>query len=110
MIEEEIKRINERYFENRRDLINQISTGMEKIVGPGEVKTLRKPEGGSHKGMNGKVLIIGGSALFHGASIWALKAVTRIADMVFYASVPENLEIAKKMKSELLDYIAIPRE
>ncbi len=64
----------------------------------------------SHKGQNGKLLIIGGSQLFHGASLWALKVASRIVDMVFYASTPENNELAQKLKRELYDFIAIPRE
>ena len=61
----------------------------------------------SHKGQNGKLLIIGGSHLFHAASLWALKIASRIVDMVFYHSVPENLEIVNKIKSEFQDGIVI---
>lgn len=75
-----------------------------------ELKKLYRPSKTSHKGMNGKLTIIGGSHLFHGASLWALKVASRIVDMVFYASVPENNELTKKLKSELYDFIAIPRE
>ena len=64
----------------------------------------------SHKGQNGKLMIIGGSKLFHGASLWALKIASRVVDMVFYSSVPENNEIAKKLKSELYDLILVPRD
>ena len=39
----------------------------------------------SHKGDNGKLTIRGGSTLFHGASLWALKTASRIVDMVFYS-------------------------
>lgn len=64
----------------------------------------------SHKGQNGKLLIIGGSHLFHAASLWAAKIASRIVDMVFYHSVPENLEIVKKIKSEFYDGIVVPVE
>jgi NAD(P)H-hydrate repair Nnr-like enzyme with NAD(P)H-hydrate dehydratase domain len=40
----------------------------------------------SHKGENGKVLVIGGSTLFHSASIWAAELVAHFADLVFYYS------------------------
>ena len=56
------------------------------------------PAEDSHKGQNGKLLIIGGSHLFHAASLWALKVASRIVDMVFYSSVPENNELVMKMK------------
>ena len=64
----------------------------------------------SHKGENGKLTIIGGSKLFHGASLWALKVASRIGDMVFYASIPENNELTKTLRAEIFDFIALPRE
>ena len=81
---------------------------MEKVTFD-DLKKLYLPPKGSHKGENGKLTIIGGSHLFHGASLWALKVASRICDMVFYASVPENNELTKKLSSELYDFIAVPR-
>lgn len=75
-----------------------------------DLKKLYLPVRGSHKGQNGKLTIIGGSSLFHGASLWALKVASRIVDMVFYSSVEENNDLTKKLKSELYDFIAIPRD
>jgi len=49
---------------------------------------LRTAVPGSHKGQNGKLLIIGGSSLFHAASAWSLQVAARLVDMVFYSSVP----------------------
>lgn len=77
---------------------------------PEDLKKLYIPPPSSHKGQNGKLAIISGSHLFHGASLWALKVATRIVDMVFYSSVSENNEIAQKLKSELYDLIVVPRE
>ncbi|RJQ38176.1 NAD(P)H-hydrate dehydratase [Candidatus Microgenomates bacterium] len=74
-----------------------------------DLKKLFKPSETSHKGQNGKLMIIGGSQLFHGASLWALKVASRIVDMVFYASTIENNELSQKLKSEVYDFIAIPR-
>lgn len=76
---------------------------------PEELKKLYLPPKDSHKGQNGKLTIIGGSHLFHGASLWALKVASRIVDMVFYASIAENNELTQKLKSELYDFIAVPR-
>ncbi len=64
---------------------------------------------GSHKGQNGRLLIIGGSHLFHAASIWALQVASRIVDLVHYASVPENNEIVTQAKSEFRNGIVIAR-
>lgn len=76
---------------------------------PSELKKLYVPSKDSHKGQNGKLLIIGGSHLFHAASLWALKVASRIVDMVFYSSVPENNEIVQKAKEEFRDGIVVPR-
>jgi ADP-dependent NAD(P)H-hydrate dehydratase / NAD(P)H-hydrate epimerase len=69
-----------------------------------------KPAKDSHKGQNGKLTIIGGSQLFHGASLWALKTASRIVDMVFYATVKENEELTKNLQSQLYDFICVPRK
>ncbi|MDP3726708.1 MAG: NAD(P)H-hydrate dehydratase [bacterium] len=74
-----------------------------------ELKKLYISPKDSHKGQNGKLMIIGGSHLFHGASLWALKVASRIVDMVFYSSVPENNEIVKKAKEEFRDGIVVSR-
>ncbi len=81
---------------------------MEKFD-PEILKKLYIPPPNSHKGQNGKLMIIGGSKLFHAASLWSLKVASRIVDMVFYSSVPENNEIVKEAKNEFRDGIVIPR-
>ncbi len=82
---------------------------MEKVTIE-DLKKLYLPGKEAHKGENGKLVIVGGSKLFHGASLWALKVASRIVDMVFYASIPENNELAKTLKTELCDFITVPRE
>lgn len=68
-----------------------------------------RPPADSHKGQNGKLTIIGGSKLFHGASLWALQIASRLVDMVFYSTVEENEELTKKLKTEIYDFICVPR-
>lgn len=77
---------------------------------PDILKTLYKPASSSHKGDNGKVLIIAGSKLFHAASIWPLIVASRIVDMVFYSSVEENNNVVESLKSEFRNGIIVPRE
>jgi len=67
------------------------------------------PKSKSHKGQNGKLLIIAGSQLFHSASLWPLTVASRIVDMVFYSSVPINNEIVKEAKKEFRNGIVVPR-
>lgn len=73
------------------------------------VKKLYLPSSSSYKGMNGKLMVIGGSHLFHAAFLWSLKIASRIVDMVFYSSVPENNEIVQKNKEEFRDGIVVRR-
>ena len=74
-----------------------------------DLKKLYVPASVSHKGQNGKLLIIGGSVLFHAASLWALQVASRIVDMVFYSSVPENNALVEKEKAEFRNGIIVPR-
>jgi NAD(P)H-hydrate epimerase len=75
-----------------------------------DIKKLRISAPDSHKGQNGKLLLIGGSKLFHAASLWSLTVASRIVDLVHYASVPENNEIVEKAKEEFRNGIVIRRE
>lgn len=79
-------------------------------VTPEDLKKLYVVPHGSHKGQNGRLLIIGGSHLFHAASLWALTVASRIVDLVHYCSVPENNEIVQKAKEEFRNGIVVPRE
>src|SRR5882672_7909996 len=76
---------------------------------PEELKKLSIPLAASHKGQNGKLLIIGGSQLFHAASLWALTIASRVVDMVFYSSVKENNQIVHELKKEFQNGIVVPR-
>ena len=67
---------------------------------------LYKPASDSHKGQNGKVMVIGGSILFHSGSIWPLEIASKLVDMVYYSSVDENNQI---VKDKFANGIVIPR-
>ncbi|MBP7774902.1 NAD(P)H-hydrate dehydratase [Candidatus Woesebacteria bacterium] len=64
----------------------------------------------SHKGQNGKLLIIGGSELFHAASKWSLDVASKFVDMVFYSSVPSNNELVHEAKKEFWNGIIVERK
>lgn len=58
---------------------------------------------------NGEVTIIGGSDLFHGAPILALKTASRIVDMVYFSSTePSIWDVANQIKSQLGSFIWVP--
>lgn len=77
---------------------------------PKEILQIKKPQKESHKGQNGRLLIIGGSKLFHAASLWSLTVASRIVDLVHYSSTPENNAIVHDLKTEFRDGIIVPRE
>lgn len=77
----------------------------------GMLKKLSKPDSASSKEDNGKVMIIGGSSLFHGAPLLALKTASRIVDMVFFTSPEPSVgRVAEKMRSRLGSFIWMPWE
>ncbi|MDP4011070.1 MAG: NAD(P)H-hydrate dehydratase [Candidatus Roizmanbacteria bacterium] len=61
----------------------------------------------SHKGQNGKVLVIGGSSLFHSSPIWAAEIASHFADMVHFSSTEENNEIILSLKKSFRDGMII---
>lgn len=71
-------------------------------------KNFHLPQSNSHKGQNGKVLIIGGSSLFHAASIWAAEVASHFVDIVHYSSTKENNEIILSLKKKFVNGIVIP--
>jgi ADP-dependent NAD(P)H-hydrate dehydratase / NAD(P)H-hydrate epimerase len=73
------------------------------------LKNLKTPAKDSHKGQNGKLTIVGGSHLFHGASLWALTVASRIVDMVYYVSTEENERLVEDLKRDLYAFIAVPQ-
>lgn len=75
-----------------------------------DLKKLYVPGSDFHKGQNGKLMVIGGSVLFHAASLWSLKIASRIVDMVFYSSVDSNNKIVQREKEEFMDGIIVPRD
>ncbi len=74
------------------------------------LKKLKLPQSNSHKGQNGRVLIIGGSSLFHSASLWAAEVASHFCDMVHYSSTEENQEIFLSLKKKFQNGIIVPQE
>lgn len=73
------------------------------------LQKIHLPTQDSHKGQNGKVMLIGGSELFHAASQWSLLVVSRMVDMVFYSSVPSNNDLITEAKEQFHNGIVVPR-
>ena len=73
-----------------------------------EIKSLWFPRKVTGKFENGQVAIIGGSMLFHGAPILALRAASRLVDMVYFSVPKEVGEVVEAVKSSLCAFIFVP--
>jgi NAD(P)H-hydrate epimerase len=88
-----------------------IPDGMERLAGPGDVRIVAKRKTSSHKGDNGRVLIVGGGPFFGAPTLAALAALHAGADWVtiaapksvssIIASISPNL-IVQPLSSEIL--------
>jgi hydroxyethylthiazole kinase-like uncharacterized protein yjeF len=79
-----------------------------KIFEEKELQKIYKPQDG-RKGFNGRVTIIGGSYLFHGAPLLSLKTASRVVDMVFFSSPEPSVgRTAEELKSKLNSFIWVP--
>lgn len=74
------------------------------------LKKIILPKAGSHKGQNGKMLIVGGSQLFHSASLWSAEVASHFVDMVHYCSTEENNEIFLSLKKKFRNGIVVSRK
>jgi len=81
------------------------------IFNPEKLKELYYPAWDSDGEDNGQITIIGGSKLFHGAPILALKAASRMVDMIFFSSPDSSVGgVAEKIKAKLSSFIWVPWE
>lgn len=58
----------------------------------------------------GQVAIVGGSRLFHGAPILALKAASRMVSMVYFSSPSEDEAVVTQIKAALGSFVWVSRE
>lgn len=76
------------------------------------IKQIILPKSGSRKGENGRVLVIGGSRLFHAAAFWAANMASKMVDMVHFSShMIENNELLRvKAKEKFWEGMVVPWE
>jgi len=76
-----------------------------------ELKKLYRPDKNSSGEDNGQVVVVGGSSLFHGPPLFAIKAASRVVDMVFFTSPHKPLrDVAANLKARIGSFIWIPFE
>jgi hydroxyethylthiazole kinase-like uncharacterized protein yjeF len=66
------------------------------------------PPKNSYKGQNGKLLIIGGSRMFHGASVLTILAAKRFVDMVFFYPGEKDPHLINAVKT-IPEVIVVPK-
>ncbi len=60
---------------------------------------LYKPPKNSHKGQNGKLLIIGGSKQYHGAPMFSILAARRFVDLVYFYPGEDDSHLVGAIKT-----------
>jgi len=81
-----------------------------KLINQKVLSELYKPKIDSHKGENGRLLVVGGSKLFHASIFWSADIASKIVDLVhFTSSAEENNELVRmKIKEGFWNGIVIP--
>ncbi|MBI2444155.1 MAG: NAD(P)H-hydrate dehydratase [Candidatus Magasanikbacteria bacterium] len=75
------------------------------------LRQLHRPAPESHKGDNGRLLIIAGSKKYHGSVVLAATMASKLVDLVYLATTPDNFSLIKKVRERLAEFIYIaPRE
>jgi len=81
-----------------------------KIIGIEDIKDLYRPPTDSHKGQNGRMLVIGGSQLFHSSIFWTADVASRIVDLVHFSSpaMENNDLLRQRAKAKFWNGIVVP--
>ncbi len=76
------------------------------------IHKIHRPMDESHKGQNGKLLVIGGSELFHASLIWSAEVASKVVDMVHVSSPAEvnNQLMRTRLKEHFWNGIVVPWE
>lgn len=73
------------------------------------LKKLWQPKLKSHKGDNGIITIIAGSKQYHGSALLAIKAASRIVDLIFFYSTKNNQALLQKIKASSCEFINVTK-
>src|SRR3989344_1489352 len=71
------------------------------------IKNLNLPKPSSRKRDNGRLLVIAGSDKYFGALVYAIKAASRIVDLVYVLTTPDNQKLIEKMKSKTAEFMPV---
>lgn len=74
------------------------------------LKKLYQPLKNSHKGDNGIITIIAGSKQYHGSALLAIKAASRIVDLIYFYSTKNNQALLQKIKAGSCEFINVTKK
>lgn len=77
------------------------------IVTSSIIKKLNLPKPNSRKRENGRLLIIAGSDKYFGALVYAVKAASRIVDLVYVLTTRNNRKLIEKMKLKTAGFMPV---
>ena len=84
----------------------RISNGV-KIITSSIIKKLKLSKPSSRKRENGRLLIIAGSDKYFGALVYAIKAASRIVDLIYVLTTEDNKKLIEKMKLKTAEFMPI---
>lgn len=68
---------------------------------------LHLPQEKSHKGQNGRVLVIAGSEKFHGALLMCIKTASKIVDLVSVYTTASNRKLVEGLKPQFSAFVVV---
>lgn len=78
-------------------------------ITPQIVKRLILPRPNSRKRDNGRLLIIAGSDSYFGALVYCIKAASRLVDLIYLLTTPQNQKLVEKLKIKTAEFIPIKK-
>ena len=82
---------------------------MDKRISSKVFGKIYQPDIDSHKGENGRLLIIAGSEKYHGSLIYAVKAASRNVGLIYVLSTEENQGLVKKLKAMTAEFVSVKK-
>lgn len=73
------------------------------------VKKLKLPRPNSRKRENGRLLIIAGSDRYFGALVYCIKAASRLVDLIYLLTAPQNQKLVERLKIKTAEFISVKK-
>lgn len=74
------------------------------------LKKIYRPAKHSHKGDNGRLLVVAGSVKYHGAMFLCAAMAAKIVDFLYIHTTPDNFKLIGKIREKLAEFIYINQD